>query len=113
MNKREIQVVYAESYLSRLMGLMGLMRWPKTHRGLYFPRCSSVHTFFTFLSPDILFLDKSNKIIKIFHRTKSWRVFWGPVRTFNCLELPNGTARDLDLKVGDLLNCWKRNDDKS
>lgn len=91
----------ADSYFPRLAGLMGKKHWPVDCSGIFFPRCRSVHTFFTFLRPDILFLDKNLKIAKIFPSTKSWRVFGGPPGSLHCLELPAGTARRLGLKAGD------------
>lgn len=91
----------ADSYFPRLAGLMGRKRWPGACSGIFFPRCRSVHTFFTFLRPDILFLDKTYKIGKIFPSSAPWRVWLGAKDSRHCLELREGAARRLGLKVGD------------
>jgi uncharacterized membrane protein (UPF0127 family) len=88
---------------------MGKRKWPEGTRGFYFPECRSVHTFFTFLKPDILFLDKSQKILKIFPSARPWRIFWGPPTSRHCLELPSGAAHGMGLAEGDCLHCLKRN----
>ncbi|HJT23410.1 MAG TPA: DUF192 domain-containing protein [bacterium] len=90
----------AEGFFIRFRGLMARGRWPSTWRGIYFPRCASVHTFFTFLKPDILFLDKNLKILKIFPSAAPWRIFLGPSGSRHCLEVPGGSARRLKLKNG-------------
>lgn len=101
MNSRKLKGIRtAEGFLSRLLGLMGRTQWPKPHRGIHFPRCGSVHSFFTFLKPDILFLDKNSKILKIFPSAGPWRVFIGPPGSRHCLELPGRDALRLGLKKG-------------
>jgi hypothetical protein len=86
---------------------MGQTEWPTAHQGIYFPRCGSVHTFFTFLRPDLLFLDKTNKILRVYPSAKPWRVFVGPVHTFGCLEIPRGAAQQAGLKEGHVID-WLR-----
>jgi len=82
---------------------MARSRWPSSYRGIYFPNCRSVHSFFTFLRPDILFLDKSHKILKIFPSAGPWKVFLGPRGSRHCLELPGGFSRRSGLKPGGLV----------
>jgi uncharacterized membrane protein (UPF0127 family) len=98
--KRIRRVRTAEAFSTRLRGVMGMKKWPGEYDGLYFPNCGSVHTFFTFLALDIVFVDKGRKIIKIFPSTKSWRVYWGPRGTCHCLELPAGSTKRLGLTKG-------------
>ncbi len=93
----------AESFLERLVGLMGRIGWPERHQGLFFTDCRSLHTFFTFLEPDIVFLDKSLKILRIIPSAGSWRFYFGPRDCHHCLELPKGTAKKFGLVVGNFL----------
>jgi uncharacterized membrane protein (UPF0127 family) len=93
----------AENFFDRLMGLMGKGRWPSGHRGIFFPHCRSVHTFFTFLKPDLIFLDSEYKILKIFPEAGAWRVFAGSRGSAHCLELPAGSIRSHRLKEGDMV----------
>jgi len=105
--KLEPVVLHAESFRDRLIGLMGRLNWPPTHQGIYFPRCASVHTFFTFLRPDLLFLDKNNKILRVYLSAKPWLVFVGPTHTYGCLEIPQGASQQWGLKEGDVVD-WLR-----
>jgi uncharacterized membrane protein (UPF0127 family) len=98
------KVRVANHFFGRFLGLMGRRQWPASHRGLFFPRCGSVHTFFTFLRPDLLFLDKNNKILRIHPSAKPWLVFFGPIHTYGCLELPQDTACQLGLHEGDFFD---------
>jgi uncharacterized protein len=91
----------AATFFPRFWGLMGKREWPGGWGGIYFPDCRSLHTFFTYLRPDIVFLDKQRKILKIIPLAGPWRTFWGPLGSQNCLELPGGTAEKLTLKTGD------------
>lgn len=95
-----LQVRVAKTFFVRLIGLMGRTKWPSGHQGLYFPSCRSVHTFFTFLRPDLLFLDKNNKILRVVPSAKPWLIFFGPVHTYGCLELPQGASQQWGLREG-------------
>ena len=93
-------IYIAKGFFSRLIGLQGRTDWPKRYQGVYFPKCSSVHTFFTLLKPDVVFLDKKGKILKIIASAKPWRVFFGPSGSRHCLELPRNRAKKLGLRPG-------------
>jgi hypothetical protein len=101
------KILTAKSFKYRFVGLMGRTVWPGDFDGIYFPRCRSVHTFFTFLNPDLLFLDKNHKILRVHLSAKSWLVFVGPVNTYGCLEIPREASRRLGLKEGDVID-WLR-----
>jgi uncharacterized membrane protein (UPF0127 family) len=103
MEQNSLKVRVAKDYLTRLVGLMGKSKWSNGYQALYFPACRSVHTFFTFLRPDLLFLDKNNKILRVYHSAKPWLVFIGPAHTYGCLELPQGTAQQLGLLEGETI----------
>jgi uncharacterized membrane protein (UPF0127 family) len=94
-------VFTAKDFFDRLMGLMGRGRWPSGHRGIFFPHCRSIHTLFTFLKPDLVFIDSEYKILKIFPLAAPWLVFHGPKGSAHCLELPAGFIRSHRLKEGD------------
>jgi len=102
--KSETKILTAKRFKHRLIGLMGRTVWPTGFDGIYFPRCRSVHTFFTFLRPDLLFLDKNHKILRIHFSAKSWLVFVGPMHTYGCLEIPRRASRYLGLKEGDVID---------
>jgi uncharacterized membrane protein (UPF0127 family) len=89
-----------DSFIPRLLGLMGKGRWPEGCRGLYFPYCSSLHTFFTTLRPDLLFLDKNLKILRIIPKAGPWKAYFGPKGCRHCLELPEGSAKKRGISSG-------------
>jgi len=105
-------ILIAKNYKDRLMGLMGRTAWPGYYDGIYFPKCRSVHTFFTFLRPDLLFLDKNHKILHVYLSAKPWQIFIGPIYTDGCLEIPREAARQWGLKEGVTIN-WLRNNPRS
>jgi uncharacterized membrane protein (UPF0127 family) len=94
-------VIEAKSFGARLLGLMGRRSWPCGHRGIFFRRCRSVHTFLTFLKPDLLFLNENNQILDINPSAASWRIFFGPKGATHCLELPSGSVKAQGLGLGD------------
>ena len=60
---------------------------------IYF--CNSVHTFFMRFPLDLLFLDNSNKVIKVIHNKKTWRMTWFYFKATRVLELPIGMAENI------------------
>ena len=99
-------VLRADTFGRRLTGLMGKGRWPRGWGGLAFPECRAVHTFFTFLGPDILFVDGRGRILDIFKRAGAWRFFLGSAGSRHCLELPGGFCGENSLEKGDILQ-WE------
>jgi len=98
--KRNFRVKHAHFFHLRLLGLMGRGKWPREYDGLWFPRCASVHTFFTFLRPDLLFLNREYRVLSLHPKALPWRFWWGPRGSFGCLELPLGEARKRGWCVG-------------
>ena len=90
----------ADTPLARIIGLM--FRKRPASDGLLLDPCNSVHTFFMRYPLDIVFLNKSNQIIKIIRELKPWRMTWIYWRAKKTLELPAGKL-PLCLKVGDIL----------
>jgi uncharacterized membrane protein (UPF0127 family) len=74
--------------------------WPDAYDALWFPHCASVHTCFTFLRPDLLFLDRDYVILSLFSRAKPFRFWFGPSASYGCLEIPPGAAKKHEWWVG-------------
>ncbi len=91
----------ADSFFPRLRGLMFRSQWPGNIDGIYFPRCSSVHTCFTWVDLDLVFLDADHRVTGLVEHPRSWRFYNGPKGTVATLECLGGTLRRLDWKVGD------------
>jgi uncharacterized membrane protein (UPF0127 family) len=72
--------------------------------GMLIYRCSGIHMMFMRFPIDAVFLDKSNTVVKVYHRLLPWigliPFVWKADRV---AELPAGTARRLHLERGDRL----------
>jgi len=93
----------AQTYGDRLVGLMFAFHWPPDYDVLVFDRCRSVHTCFTFVRPDLIFLDPEHRVLKGVVKAPPWRIHIGPSRTASVLEVQSGIA-PRGLKTGDLLS---------
>jgi uncharacterized membrane protein (UPF0127 family) len=97
-------VVAADGFSSRLFGLMG--RRDLSGARLWFPRCTSVHTFFMRAPIDIVFLDRERVVVSLHEKAKPWRMFRGGRGADSVLELSAGFARQRELETGDRLQ-WQ------
>jgi hypothetical protein len=94
-------ILLAETFLSRLIGLMFKEKLVDAD-GLLIDPCRSIHTFFMKYSLDIVFLSEENKVIKIIRHMKPWRLSWIYFRAIKTLELPAGQLPSY-IKEGDFL----------
>lgn len=98
--------LYAESFLSRIKGLMGSQKL-SADKGLLIPNCRQVHTFFMNYTIDIIFLDKKNKVIDI-QTLSPWKVSRWMRKAQKVLEVPKGFAKKKGLKNGDVLEVKQK-----
>jgi uncharacterized membrane protein (UPF0127 family) len=93
----------ATNFYTQGMGLMFRRSIP-AGGGLLIYRCSGIHMMFMRFPIDAVFLDKSNTVVKVYHRLLPWigliPFVWKADRV---AELPAGTARRLRLERGDRL----------
>lgn len=95
-----IPVERAESFTSRLAGLMGKARIDK---GLMITDCGSIHTFFMKSDIDAVFIGSSGAVVKIIAGLKPWRLVFPVSRAKETLELAPGQASGLGLKYADII----------
>lgn len=81
----------ADSYWRRLKGLM-LIKRINTSEGLLLTPCKSIHTMFMRFSIDVLYLDPTFKVIRVFREVKPWRVLPFGRNVKHVLEMAAGTA---------------------
>jgi uncharacterized membrane protein (UPF0127 family) len=88
----------AYGMIPRVRGLLG-RNGLDPGRGMLIARTSSVHMFFMRFAIDVVFVDRSNRIVRIVPDLKPWRIAaaW---RARTALELPAGTAARLGLTPG-------------
>jgi uncharacterized membrane protein (UPF0127 family) len=92
----------ARGPVRRGLGLMGRRGW-STSDGLILPRCNAIHCFFMRMPIDVVYVDKSGRVVKALRDLRPWRI--GPISlgTDWVLELPEGTLERTRTSVGDLL----------
>ncbi|MCL4376902.1 MAG: DUF192 domain-containing protein [Actinobacteria bacterium] len=75
----------------------------KDGQGFVIENCSSIHTFWMRYKIDLIFLDRKNKIIKLYENFKQFR--FTPVIKNACkvIELPASTISNNFLRTGDEL----------
>ena len=94
-----IEISVARTFFGRFLGLMFIPQ-ESFCGGLFIPKCSSIHTFFMHFCIDVIFLDKTSKVIKIVKNIKPWRVIL-PVRLAKAvIELKADFADKYGIKEG-------------
>jgi len=92
----------ANTFWTRLKGLLGA---PPLQRGegLLLNDCRAVHMYGMRQSLDVAFLGEGGRVIAVYHNLRPGQrsKYHGKAR--QALELPVGTLRETDTRVGDLL----------
>jgi uncharacterized membrane protein (UPF0127 family) len=84
------RVVTAETWLSRSRGLLGRDALPEGEALLIRP-CRGVHTFFMRFPIDVLFLDRSQRVVAAVSHLEPGRMTRIFFKAGSALELPAGT----------------------
>jgi uncharacterized membrane protein (UPF0127 family) len=92
----------ASTFMERTFGLLGRSH-VRPDEGLWFDRCSAIHTLGMRTSIDIIFMDRDNAVLKLCPNVRTWR--WAVVcRTARgVIELGCGALREADIMPGDRL----------
>ncbi|HVC04308.1 MAG TPA: DUF192 domain-containing protein [Candidatus Acidoferrales bacterium] len=96
------EVAVADNPYRRFMGLMG-KRELEAGAGLYLRPCSSIHMFFMRFPIDVAFIDKDNRVVRLYHGLRPWRMSRIVRRAKAAIELPSGALAQAGVGVGDLL----------
>ncbi len=97
------RVLYANTAIKRLIGLLGKSNFNEIDGLLLFP-CSQIHSFCMRFDFDAVYLDKNNKIVDLFQNIKHNRILPYGIKTKKVLELPAGVILEKELKIGDILD---------
>lgn len=95
----EIEILIADSFLTRFAGLMFRKKLPAA-TGLFLAPCNSVHMCFMRFSIDVVYVDKDYKIIKVVKNLKPWIGFSLCSKAWAVLEMTAGEAERCCLAVG-------------
>jgi len=93
-----MKIIRANTYLSRVKGLLGRDSLP-ADTGLLLKPCKQVHTFFMKFTIDVIFLDKNKKIIHL-ETLKPFRVSKYVWKARAVVEFPEGTIKQHNLTKG-------------
>ena len=96
-----VQVILAQGFLARLVGLLGQRRLAPDLALLIAP-CNNVHTFFMRFAIDVVFIDREGVILAIVPDLVPWRIA-AVRRAHGCLELAAGGAGRFGMAVGQCL----------
>ena len=98
-----LKVLVCESLFRRLRGLLGREEF-LSEMLVWIKPCSSVHTCFMRVAIDLVYLDKSQNILKLVSGLRPWK-FSGCVGASSVLELAEGQVDKLGLSIGDSFLC--------
>jgi uncharacterized membrane protein (UPF0127 family) len=99
------QVKTADSFGSRLLGLMG-RKSLEPGEALWFPGDNSIHMMFMRMPIDVLFLSEPDEggfrtVVDLRQRLPAWRGMVWSRRAKGCLELEAGVLAERGVKRGD------------
>ena len=93
----------AHTAAQKVKGLLG-RECLEDGQGLLFRGAGSLHTLFMRFPIDIIYADKSGKVVKLAERVGPFKLVAAPLRCYYALELPAGAIEASGTHVGDRLN---------
>ena len=91
----------ATSLVSLTAGFM-FRRTLEPGHGLWLNPCNGIHMMFMRFPIDAVFLDKAERVRKVYRKLPQWwGVVWFVWGARSVLELPSGSTTDIDLQRGD------------
>ena len=82
----------ARTFAERAKGLIGTKDLA-ADEGMLIEKCNAIHTFFMSFPIDAVFLDASDRVVKVVRGIKPWRpLTWGGWRAKKVLELKSPSA---------------------
>ena len=87
-----IKARVARTFPERAKGLIGT-KDVAADEGMLIEKCNAIHTFFMSFPIDAVFLDASDRVVKVVRGIKPWRpLVWGGWRAKKVLELKSPSA---------------------
>lgn len=96
------QIKRADTFWLRFKGRIG-HKGPLVEKGILLTPCNSLRMFFIRQPIDVIFLNKSNRVIKTLSYRKPWRVVPPVKKAHATLILPLGTVKKEKIRVDDTL----------
>lgn len=86
------KAMVARTFAERAKGLIGTKDLA-ADEGMLIEKCNAIHTFFMSFPIDAVFLDASDRVVKVVRGIKPWRpLAWGGWRAKKVLELKSPSA---------------------
>jgi len=93
-----VEIIYADTWLKRLVGLLAHNSLPRD-QGMFFRPGGSIHTIGMRFPIDVIYLDAGNKVLKIVDSMKPFRFSFAPKGTCAVLELTAGYAKHTQINL--------------
>ncbi len=98
------QAQVADSYFTRLVGLLGkTSRWAQSGRGLWIIPSRGVHTIGMLFPIDLIFLNKEKQVVHVEEHVRPFHISKVSLKALSVLELPTHTIYHSHTQVGDQL----------
>ncbi len=88
--------------VGRGVGLM-FRRTLEPGRGMWIDPCNGIHMFFMRFAIDAVFLDREDRVRKVYRNLKPWRAVPLVLGAHGVVELPAGAVEGLELPRGEQL----------
>jgi hypothetical protein len=96
------EAIVADSYMRRLVGLLGkTKRWAKVGTGLWIVPSCGVHTIGMMFPIDLVFLSRDKEVVHVEEYVRPFRISRVSLKAASVLELPPHTIYRTGTKVGD------------
>jgi uncharacterized membrane protein (UPF0127 family) len=93
------RIVRADGTLARTVGLLR-RRELEADEGMWFDRCSTVHTLGMRMAIDVVFLDRSGTVVAVKSSVPPWRPAVSAARAASVLELADGKCEQAGIVAG-------------
>jgi hypothetical protein len=102
------EATVADSYLRRLVGLLGkTKRWAQLGRGLWIVPSRGVHTIGMMFPIDLIFLSKEKEVVHVEEHLRPFRISAVSLKATSVLELPAHTVFRTGTQVGDRMEITR------
>jgi uncharacterized protein len=104
------EATVADSYLARLIGLLGkTKRWAQLGKGLWIIPSRGIHTIGMLFPIDLIFLSKEKEVVHVEEHVRPFRISKVSLKAMSVLELPPHTIYRSRTQVGDQLEIARMN----
>jgi uncharacterized membrane protein (UPF0127 family) len=104
------EAIVADSYFSRLIGLLGkTRRWAQLGKGLWIVPSRGVHTIGMLFPIDLIFLSGDKEVVHVEEHLRPFRISRVSLKAKSVLELPPHTIYRSRTQVGDRFEIARLN----